>query len=157
MTTQTRAADGLLAELAEARAGLKSVLDGIPESDMTQPVDGTWSVKDMLAHIASWDELGATDLARAARGHVPVLASFKDEEIDDWNASLMRGRTLFSLPQALYELEDRRTRLVETLQACPEDLVAGPLVARLCEVIIEHDGLHAKEIGDWRRAAGGQA
>lgn len=154
MTTETRSATDLLAGLDAARNQLRAAIEGLPEAEMTKPVDGTWSVKDMLAHIASWDELGATDIARASRGHIPALMSFKDEEIDDWNAALMRGRLAFTLPQVRFELDDRRDRLVETLKAAPDDLVAGPLVARLCDVVIEHDELHAKEISDWRKAAG---
>jgi hypothetical protein len=154
MTTETRTAADLISDLEKARSEVRIAIEGLPESEMTRPVDGTWSVKDMLAHISSWDELGATDITRASRGHVPALMAFKDDEIDDWNAGLMRGRTMFSLPQALFELDDRRQRLVEVLNSAPEQLINGPLAARLVDVLVEHDQMHAREISEWRQGAG---
>lgn len=154
MTTETRSAADLVAALEDSRKLFKDAVGGIADEHMTKPVDGAWSVKDQIAHVASWDELGAADVQRASLGHMPALASFKDEEIDDWNASLMRGRAAFTLPQVWHELDDRHNRLIEALKAAPEALVSGPLVGRLCDVIIEHDQMHAREISDWRQAAG---
>jgi hypothetical protein len=152
MTTETRTAATVIASLDRARAEFLEAIDGLPDTDLTKTAFGQWSVKDLIAHVSSWDEIGATDLERASRGHIPALMSFNDEEIDDWNASLMRGRLGFTLPQVQYELSDRRKRLIDALNGAPEALVAGPLVARLTTVLIEHDTEHAEAIKPWRQS-----
>lgn len=154
MTTETRTAATVIADLEKARTQFLEAINGLSDADLTKTAFDQWSVKDLIAHVSSWDEIGATDLERASRGHIPALMSFKDEEIDDWNTSLMRGRLGFTLPQVQHELSDRRQRLIEVLKAAPEALVAGPLTARLTSVLIEHDTGHAREIRAWRDSAG---
>ena len=47
-----------LARLAESRRALHQALDGLSEEEMTQvQVEGVWTVKDVLRHIASWEEI----------------------------------------------------------------------------------------------------
>ena len=154
MTTETRSAADLIAGLEAARKQFLDALEGIPENGLTKTVSGDWSVKDILAHVASWDELCATDAERASRGHIPALLAFKDEEIDDWNDALMRGRTGFSVPQVWFELEDRRNRLVDALKSAPDAFISGPLAGRMCDILNEHDEIHAKELNEWRQSAG---
>ncbi len=47
----------LLARLDKAWAALGESYAGLTEAEMTTPgVAGDWSVKDMLAHVATWEE-----------------------------------------------------------------------------------------------------
>src|SRR5215467_713456 len=62
----------LLAELGASRAELESVLSHIPPERMTEPgACGSWSVKDVLAHLAVENDWLALQLERRARGEVP--------------------------------------------------------------------------------------
>jgi hypothetical protein len=65
---------------------------------MTKEVSGGWNVKDIVAHLSSWDEVSWLDFERAARGHLPFLLAWNDD-IDEWNKFLMRGRLGFPLTQ----------------------------------------------------------
>jgi len=47
----------LLDRLENAWADLQASFAGLSEAQMTQPgVTGDWSVKDILAHVTTWEE-----------------------------------------------------------------------------------------------------
>jgi uncharacterized damage-inducible protein DinB len=46
-----------LARLAKSRQALHQAIQGLSEEEMTQvQVEGVWTTKDVLGHIASWEE-----------------------------------------------------------------------------------------------------
>src|SRR5438552_16603438 len=63
----------LIATLSASRAELESVLSQVPPERMTEPgACGSWSVKDVLAHLAVENDWLALQLERRARREVPV-------------------------------------------------------------------------------------
>jgi hypothetical protein len=95
---------------------------------------GDWSAKDMLAHIASWDEFVALDMHRIGRGHIPCIASFKEGEVDSWNGFLMRPRRLWPLVQVRSEAQHCHEALLEALNTLPEPMFVPPPRAQLLEI-----------------------
>jgi hypothetical protein len=144
-----------IAALEASRQEALDAINGIPAEKMAAPAFGTWSVKDVLCHFASWEQFAVADLQRVGRGHIPQLATFRLEDVDDWNGWLMRSRNLFPLPQVTFELEDSRRQFVDALNALPDGLFAAGQMARLLS-----DGLtngergHAAEIREWRQQQG---
>ena len=64
--------DELLAALEAARAKLDAALEGMSAEDLTAPGPvGDWSVKDLLAHVTSWDVDLLTNLGKIKRGQKP--------------------------------------------------------------------------------------
>ncbi len=144
-----------LADLAAAHVHFKETVRGIPDDKLTVPMHGEWSVKDLIAHVSSWSEMGALDMARVGRGHVPCVAAFREADVDDWNACLMRSRNLFSLAQAMFELEDARRQLVDALNALPDNLfTAGQMARMLIDGLVHGEQGHAVDIQDWRQKQG---
>jgi len=144
-----------LAALKATRRDALDAVDGIPDERMSVPAFGTWAVKDVLCHLTSWEQAAVPDLHRIARGQVPQLATFRLEEIDDWNAWLMRSRNLFPLPQVIHELNDSRQQFVEALNALPDGLFAtGQPVRMLVDSLIDGNRTHADEIRGWREREG---
>ena len=144
-----------LADLAAAHAGFKEVSLHIPEDRLTMAMHGEWSAKDVIAHVSSLSEATALDVRRMARGHVPCLAAFREAEVDEWNAYLMRGRKLFPPAQVYYELECCYDMLVEALEAVPEAMFeGGHMVTNILAVIVHHYGDHAGHVREWRQQEG---
>jgi hypothetical protein len=141
-----------IAALETARLETMEAIVGIPEEKMAVPAFGTWSVKDVLCHLASWEQLALADLQRVGRGHVPQLATFRMEEVDDWNAGLMRSRNLFPMPQVMFELEDSRRQFLAALNALPDGLFAAGQIARmLSDGLTNGERGHAAEFREWRQ------
>ncbi len=81
----------LLADLRAARERLLSTLEGLSEEDMLRVgAVGIWSVKDVLAHLVSWEAELVTALAHLSQsgGQPPHIVEIED--IDEWNAEQYR-------------------------------------------------------------------
>lgn len=62
-------ADDLLGELHDAREAFLDALSDVDAALVTAPgVMGDWSVRDLVVHVAAWDEHGATALELASNG-----------------------------------------------------------------------------------------
>jgi uncharacterized damage-inducible protein DinB len=75
----------LLEHMRAEYAVLEDTLAGLTPQQMLLPgVEGSWSVKDLLAHIAVWQERAAHWLGEALRDEVPAQAA-DDDEVNRWN------------------------------------------------------------------------
>jgi hypothetical protein len=144
-----------IASLEATRRETLDAIAGIPEDMMSVTAFGTWSTKDVLCHLTSWEQLAAADLQRVGRGHIPQLATFRGEDADDWNAWLMRSRNLFPLPQVMFELENARRQLIDGLNALPDNLfAAGQMVRMLTDGLVHGEQSHIADIRAWRQKEG---
>ena len=103
--------EGLVSHLERARSELLDSIRGLPEERLTETgAVGEWSVKDVLTHIVSWEEMALPDLARLARGDTPVLQGIDlyAANFDAVNAALMSLRRELPLDQVLRELDISR-------------------------------------------------
>ena len=132
-----------------------AAIDGLTPEQMAVPVFADWSVKDILAHIVSWEEYTLLDLQRVARGHMPALASFKQQDVDNFNALVMGLRRNFPLDQVMDELEANRQATIAALDALPDERLAQGQFARIwASITAGHDHEHAEDIRKWRQAQG---
>ena len=153
MTSEAKAK--ALADLAAAHVGFKEAVRGIPEDRMTVPMHGEWSAKDLIAHISSWNEMTALDMRRLARGHVPCIAAFREADVDEWNAFLVRPRKLFPAAQVLSELEGCYDALAEALGTVPQAMFEpGSVVRNILAIAVHHYGDHSGHIRQWREREG---
>jgi len=141
--------------LEAAHKELLAAIDGLTPEQMAIPVFDDWSVKDILAHIVSWEEYTLLDFQRVARGHMPALASFKQRDVDNFNAMVMSLRRDFPLDQVAHELEANRKDTIAALDALPDERLAQGQFARIWAAITAgHDHEHAEHIREWRRKEG---
>ena len=153
MTSEAKAK--ALADLAAAHVAFKEVVRGVPEDRLSVPMHGEWSAKDLAAHISSWNEFTAQDMRRLARGHVPCIAAFREADVNEWNAFLVRPRKLFLVGQVLSELEGCYHALVEALETVPQAMFEqGQMVANILQIVRGHYREHAGNIRAWRQAEG---
>lgn len=145
----------LVRYLQEARDGLRASFRGLSDERMTQPgAVGDWSVKDVLSHVASWEELALPDLARLARGDAAVLASIDlyTTNYDPFNAMIVSLRRHLGLDQVLRELDIVRADLMAAVARLPDSVLAeGQFGRLLLKITAEHDEEHAQHILDWRK------
>jgi hypothetical protein len=153
MTSEAKAK--ALADLAAAHVGFKEAVRGIPEDKLVIPMHGEWSAKDLVAHISSWNEFTALDMRRLARGHVPCIAAFREADVNEWNAFLVRPRKLFPAGQVMAELEGCYDALAEALGAVPQAMFEpGHMVSNILLIVGGHYRDHAGHIREWRSKEG---
>lgn len=144
-----------LADLAAAHVAFKEAVLGIPEDRLSVPMHGEWSAKDLIAHISSWNEFTSLDMRRLARGHVPCLAAFREADVNEWNAFLVRPRKLFPAGQVMAELEGCYDALAEALAAVPQAMFEpGHMVGNILLIVGGHYRDHAGHIRQWRSKEG---
>ena len=75
----------MLEENARTRAAFLAALDGVPESRIPDRWFDGWSLREIVAHVAAWEDGFATALELATRGERPVVSGFDSSEEDATN------------------------------------------------------------------------
>jgi len=148
----------LVSYLERARNELRSSIQGLSDEQLTQSgAVGEWSVKDVLTHVVSWEETVLPDLARLARGDMPVLQAIDlyAASYDAVNAAIMSLRRKLPLDQVLRELDISRGDFMAAVARLPDAvLVEGQFGRVLLQITAEHDEEHAQHVVEWRTREG---
>ena len=118
---------------------------------MAPGVAGDWSVKDTLAHVATWEEEALKYLPLVlAGGRPPRYASYGG--IDAFNARMAEAKRRLSLAEVQRHLEETHRQLIAYLRRVPEEQFATEtrFRHRLRLDTYSHYPLHATMIRAWR-------
>ena len=147
-------AEHLVRRIDQAWSDFLDSFAGLPDAQLTRRGTlGEWSVKDVLAHVTTWEE--------EALKHLPTVASggrtrryAAEGGIDAFNARMAAAKAHLSLAEVLRQLEETHLRLVEYVRATPTDQMAGRsrFVRRLRLDTYRHYRLHADAIRAWRQS-----
>lgn len=112
---------------------------------------GDWSVKDVMAHVSTWEEEALQHLPLIARGGTPPRYAASGG-IDAFNARTAERKRDLSLAVIRRLLDESHRRLVELVRSAPEDQLAGEtrFLRRLRLDTYGHYRLHADAIREWR-------
>ena len=151
----------LIAELGASRAELESVVTRVPPERMTEPgACGSWSVKDVLAHLAVENDWLALQLERRARGESPDPEELQRVEelglADNETRNTYYAKLHRDLDLAYVRDWDRRAneRLLTALAALPESRLQEPDWGTFGRALgsvfdVDHDREHAQDIQRW--------
>lgn len=80
--------------MENSHADFLAALDGVSEADMTsERALGDWSIKDLLAHVAFWEEQAISMLRLVAEGRASdVVRPVNPQQIKSWNAREVANR-----------------------------------------------------------------
>ena len=144
----------LLNKLETAWAAIKESYAGLPESHLVETgVVGDWSVKDILAHVTTWEEEALKYLPLIVEGgRPPRYITYGG--IDAFNAQRTEQKRSLSLSEVLRELDEVHARLIAYVQSVPEEQFTRetPFRHRLRLDTYSHYPLHATMIQEWREA-----
>jgi Mycothiol maleylpyruvate isomerase N-terminal domain len=125
-------------------------VEGIPEERLAEPMVGHWSTKDLLGHIAFWEDWVIGDCQR-------ILAGEPDPggDMDAVNqGQVEESKHAPAADQKRYR-DEAHGRLAAFLATIPEDSPHFPdLVKALAWETYEHYDEHAAEVRAWREAEG---
>jgi uncharacterized damage-inducible protein DinB len=151
----------LRAALAAVRKELLAAAATIPvEERSSRAVCGTWTLQDVLGHIADWERLGADGLAHMAAGQAPHVEHVID--IDVWNVAHVDARRGQSWEQVWTDLCTARQALTETLAGMSQaDLDPfyhfpwGPegTPYQWAVIYVDHERSHARGLQEYSRVS----
>jgi len=142
----------LLRRLDKAWSALRESYVGLSDSQLTEPgVTGDWSVKDILAHVTTWEGEALKHLPLIiAGGRPPRYVRYGG--IDAFNAKTTEEKRGLSLPEVLRQLDDTHGRLIDFVQRTPEAQFTRDtrFRRRLRLDTYSHYPKHAEAIREWR-------
>ena len=142
----------LLARLDASWRAFKDSYAGLPEALMLKPgVTEAWSVRDVIAHVTTWEEEALAHLPTLLRGARPPRYSVTHGGIDAFNALTTERKSALSLPEVLRQQHDVHRRLVTLVEGVPEDQLGGDtrFSRRLRLDTYGHYAIHAAAIRAW--------
>jgi uncharacterized damage-inducible protein DinB len=149
----------VLDKLAKSRQALHQAIEGLSQEEMTQiQVEGVWTVKDILGHIASWEETCLEPLRRYAEGD-PFEAKVIEDDLA-WNDEQAARKRDVPLAAILDELTAIRQALVGAARELSAEQGAQVVllpwgeegtVAKALDGLSEHEMEHVEAIQAWRR------
>jgi hypothetical protein len=142
-----RRLDGAWAEFNASYAGLS-------DAELMKPgVTGAWSVRDILAHVTTWEEEALTHLPLILQGGTPPRYSVEYGGIDAFNARMTQQKAGLSLATVRRQLGEIHCRLLDLIEAVPEDALRGErrFRHRVRLDTYGHYPLHAEAIRQWRQ------
>lgn len=117
----------LLRELQEEYQNWQALLDQIGPAHMDQPgVAGSWSIKDVVAHLTGWRRRTVGRLQALQRGQSeppppwPVHLQ-TDDEINAW---IYQSRQNYLVSEVLAESHQIFQQLLAAIEGLPEDVLA---------------------------------
>ena len=110
---------------------------------------GEWSVKDVLAHVTTWEDEALKHLPTVAGGGRPPRYA-STGGIDAFNARTFEAKRRKSLSEVLDELDKTHSRLLGYIAAIPAHQLSPRFVSRLRLDTYGHYRLHAAAIREWR-------
>jgi hypothetical protein len=114
-----------LATLVEGQAGLDALVGRLSEKELSRPATiggGDWSAKDLIGHIAFWEEV-ALKVLKAWRGGVRLNLSeaFAPGGTDGMNAWNQERKGRWSLQRVQSDARKTHRRLMNQLERLTEE------------------------------------
>jgi hypothetical protein len=148
----------LLERMDKAWGALKESYAGLPDSQLVEPgVTGNWSVKDILAHVTTWEEEALKYLPVILKGGRPPKYSILYGGIDAFNSQTVEQKRTYSLSDVLDQMDEVHRQLIDYVQSIPEDQFVKEtrFRRRLRLDTYSHYPVHTKMIREWRERSAG--
>lgn len=146
----------LLRECESEFEALKRALHGLTEAQMRQVWCGTWSAREIVAHIAGWHREMAPALARMARGEKPFAEGASYDDVDAWNARLAEPAKAAETADLLASMDAAHRAFMAAAASVPAERFAPDKTAwKLVDLNGRHHyRTHAEDIVGWRKSQG---
>ncbi len=143
----------LLKRLDTAWEAFRATYTGLTESELLEPgVTGAWSVRDILAHVTTWEEEALKYLPLILEGGKPPRYSVTYGGIDAFNARMTEEKRGLSLAEVLRQQAETHQRVIDLIEGALEDQITSEtrFRRRLRLDTYHHYPQHAEAIRSWR-------
>ena len=140
----------------EEYQNLRRAIDGLDAAALQRIWFGSWSVKDIIAHVFGWQREMTGALQRLARGEKPTPEGVDYSDSDAWNAKFSLVMTQQLPTTVLADWGQVHQVYVKAAAAVADDRFGeGKTVNRLLESSGSgHFREHAAQIREWRQREG---
>jgi hypothetical protein len=143
----------LLTRLEKAWREFQDSYAALSDSQMTKPgVTGEWPVRDILAHVTTWEQEALKHLPTILKGNKPPRYSVTHGGINGFNRIMTEQKRDLTLIEVRQDLENTHRRLTAYIDRVPEEQfrTETPFRHRLRLDTYSHYPKHAAAIRKWR-------
>lgn len=140
----------MLAKMERSRAELNAALDKVTPQTEIYP---SWKVKQVMDHIAGWDELVYSSLQAYKLGKSP--GKLVSDGIDPFNAESVAKRKNIPLKQSRQDYDAARAKVIQLLQELSPEMLTQKYpapwggectISSIVRIFVSHEQEHAKQI-----------
>ena len=146
----------LLNQAAREYKAFHEALQGLNEEQMREVWLGTWSVKDIVAHMSGWHREMVPALQRLARGERPIPEGVSYEDVDAWNARFAAAARGVEVSDLLLDFDKTHEQFMHLADAVPEErFQPGKTTWKIVDLnSVHHYKEHGDQIRAWRTSRG---
>lgn len=144
----------LLARVEKAWREFQEAYAGLSDSQLITPgVTGAWSVRDILAHVTTWEQEALKHLPTILKGGKPPRYSVTYGGINGFNRTMTEQKRGLPLTEVRHELEHTHRQIIGLIESVPEGQIRTetPFRHRLRLDTYGHYPKHAQAIRRWRK------
>jgi hypothetical protein len=140
----------MVIKMERSRAMLNKALDKIAPQAEIYP---SWKLKQIMDHIAGWDELVYSSLLAYKNGVSP--SPIVEKGIDRFNANSVAARKDIPLQQSRMEFDATRERVIRVLRELPPEMLIQKYpapwggkctISSIVRIFVSHEQEHAQQI-----------
>ncbi len=136
-------ADRLIEEIEAEWTAFQALVADLPEDSACVPGKvGEWSVKDVIAHIAAWEQEGARRIDVILHGDGESLSWPTAAQENEFNAQAVAASSGRSLADVSRSMVEAHQDLVDLLASFADELMTAPLQVPAAEWIPGWTYLH---------------
>ena len=143
----------LIHHMEQEWQALAQSYQGLTEATASQRGgSGEWSVKDILGHVATWEEAAIEDLGLMMQGR----PTREYDDTDAYNREEVARKASLSFDQIQRQMDDTHHSLMAALAAVPEERWASDagLQERVESYAYDHSREHSEQIQELRKIQG---
>lgn len=133
-----------------------SSYEGMSAAELLAPgVTGAWSVRDIIAHVTTWEEEALKHVPALLGGRTPQRYAVLYGGIDAFNAQTAARKAALPLDEVFRQQDAVHRRVLEMVASLPDEQLAREtrVRRRLRLDTYRHYAIHAAAIRRWRGAA----
>ena len=143
----------LLSEAETEFAAFRRAIADLSEPQMREIWLGTWSARDIVAHISGWHREMGPALERLRRGERPIAEGVSYDDVDAWNARFADARKSAVTADILRELEASHAAFMQAAAGVPDErYVPGKTAHKIVDLNSRHHyHEHRQQVEEWRK------
>jgi hypothetical protein len=120
--------EDLLDEIEAHWAEFGAAVSSFTDEEILRPQSiGDWSLKDLIAHVAAWEEEAARRIDEIIRGNGASLTWPTKEEEDAFNEAAVSASQGLSIDQVIKRLEDCHQDVIDMLASFGDELATADI------------------------------
>ena len=140
--------NALIADILATRREILAAAAEIPPELRSKTFLGSWSLLDLLAHLAGWDDANRQAVEAVRSGQLPAFYEFAERSWTTFNAKLVKEYRLDDFDALVERVHSCQQQLVDVLEAVPADDFDRDFKVRFNRYKVTISRLLRAELGD---------